>query len=279
MRKETHSQSVEMKTKTLLKFLIVICLTLTVFGCNLGSSPTQTPTENATVQDPGAITATPAVATASAPTPTSTTSAPVDAELSEAEILQIVQSSLSAFPWRLNQSVVVKTTGQTSTTLTEAQSSTRGYNKSVQPLGAETFSIETIMIDPLIWVKMTGSPSETYGLVDGQWVQVPGDSPLMQLVDMGTIDPARIAANFATDFRSMPTDGGTNELVFRFVGSETLSNGVVTNIYESKGAAYTYRWWIGADGWFHKTTVDLTEATRTILIEYDAGINIQPPIP
>jgi hypothetical protein len=49
---------------------------------------------------------------------------------------------------------MVKATGQTSTSLTEAQSSARGYNQSVQTLGAETITIETILIDPTDFASM-----------------------------------------------------------------------------------------------------------------------------
>jgi hypothetical protein len=62
------------------------------------------------------------------------------------------------------------------------------------------------------------------------------------------------------------------------VGNESL-NGTPTNIYEAKGETFTYRWWIGADGRFYKSTVDIPEATRTLIMEYDPNINIQPPVP
>ncbi|HEV8717303.1 MAG TPA: hypothetical protein VGX03_31345 [Candidatus Binatia bacterium] len=254
---------------------VVACLTLTILACSLGSPA---PTGGATAQGPEAgrddLTPTAPVVQ----NPTSTTDAPLDDELSESDILQIVRASLAAYPWRLDQSVVVKGTGQTSTTLTEAQSSTRGYNQSVENLGTETITIESIIIDSLVYVKMTGSPSATYGLVDGQWTELPPGSPLLQLVDTGAIDPARVADFFATDFASLRGDGNPNELLFMLAGSETL-NGVATNIYESEGATFTYRWWIGADQRFYKTTVDLPEATRTIVMDYDPGITVQPPIP
>jgi hypothetical protein len=148
----------------------------------------------------------------------------------------------------------------------------------VQTVGTETIIIESILIDSMLYLKITGSPAETYGLIDGQWAQVPPDSPLAQLADTSAVDPAKIAEIFATDFASMRGESGADEMLFEVVGSEEV-NGIPATVYESKGEAFTYRWWIGADGRFYKTTVDLPEATRTILIEYDPGINIQPPIP
>ena len=261
-----------MKTVPRASFLVLVCLALTICGCSPGS-PTQAPVVNTPTQDLVTASAAPVLQD-----PTSTTSAPVDEDLSEAEILEIVRYSLAAFPWRLEQSLLSKGTGQTTTTLTEAQSSRRGYNQSVQTLGSETITVESMLIDSTVYLKITGSPAETYGLVDGQWTDVPPDSSLAQLVDRGAIDPARVAETFAADFASMPVEGGSDGLLFKIVGSETVS-GVTTNIYEASGANFSYRWWIGADGRFYKTAVEIPEATRTILIEYDPGINIQPPNP
>lgn len=94
-------------------------------GDNPGS-PAQDPTVNAPTQVEGAATPAPVVQD-----PTGTTGVPVEADLS-----------------------MVKATGQTSTSLTEAQSSARGYNQSVQTLGAETITIETILIDPTDFASM-----------------------------------------------------------------------------------------------------------------------------
>jgi hypothetical protein len=248
----------------------MICLPWTIFACSPGV-PAQDPTVDAPAREPGTATAAPVMETP-------TTIAPADSDLSEAEILQIVRTSLAAFPWRMDQSVLVKESGQTITTLTEAQSSTRGYNRSMETLGGEAITTESILIDSQVYLKMTGSPAETYGLVSGQWTEVPPDSPLSQFVDRGAIDPARVAEIFAADFASMPKESGAGELLFTAAGSEEV-DGVPTTVYEAKGAGFTYRWWIGADQRFYKTTVDLPQATRTILMDYDPGIDIQPPIP
>ena len=266
-----------MKIGSRIAFFVVVWLALTIFACN-PSSLTQDPTVNTPGQAPVTVTVAPVF-----PSPTSTTGAPVndtpvDSDLSEEEVLQIVRSSLAAFPWRLEQSVLVKATGQTITSLTEIQSSTRGYNRSDQTMSTETITIESILVDQILYVKMTGSPAETYGLVDGQWAEVPPDSPLTQFVDMSALDPAKVAEIFATDFASISGESGMDEMVFELVGSEDV-NGVPTNIYESKGETFTYRWWIGADQRFYKTTVERPEATRTILVEYDPSIDIQPPSP
>ena len=261
-----------MKTGSRVNLFVVLCLTLTIFACS-PSSPAQNPTANAPAQNPGAVTDAPVVQN-----PTNTAGAPADTELNESEMLEIVRSSLAAFPWRLDQSVLVKETGLTITSRTEAQSSTRGYNQSVQTLGTETITIESIVVDSMLYLKITGSPADTYGLVDGQWAEVPPDSPLAQLADTGAIDPAKIAEIFATDFAAISGESGSDEMLFEVVGSEEL-NGIPTTIYESKGETFTYRWWIGADQRFYKTTVDQSAATRTILVEYDPSINIQPPIP
>lgn len=234
-----------MQTGSRMAFFIVVCFVLTMSACSPASP----------AQDPVGETAS-------------------DGELSEAQVLEIVRSSLAAYPWRLEQSVLVKDTGQTITSLTEAQSSTRGYNRSVQSVGADTITLETILIDSVVYLKMSGSPAETYGLVDGQWAEVPPDSPLSQFIDRGAIDPARIAEIFATDFKSV--SGG--EKRFTAAGSEEL-DGVATTIYESSGETFTYRWWIGSDRRFYKTTVDIPQAERTIVMEYDPDIVIEPPVP
>jgi hypothetical protein len=240
-----------------MNFFIVVCLAWTMFACS-PNSPTQNPAVNVPAQDPGA--------------------APLDSNLSESEILQIVRSSLAVYPWRLDQNVLVKETGQTLTSLTEVQSSTRGYTRSVQTLGVETVTIESILMDELVYLKMSGSPAETYGLPDGLWLELPPDSPLAQLVDRSALEPAGIVETFVADFAAVSGESGVEEMLFTLVGSETV-NGIPTNIYEAKGATFTYRWWIGADQRFYKTTLDKPEATRTILVEYDPGINIQAPIP
>jgi len=259
-----------MKTRSGLPFFVVVCLALTMFACSPGS-PAPTPTGHVPARDPGAATAAPAIQD-----PTST--APVDRELSEAEILDIVRSSLAVYPWRLDQSILVKGTGQTSTSLTEVQSSTRGYNQSVQTVGTETVTIESIMIDTNLYWKITGSLAETYGLVSGQWTELPPDSPLTQFFDRSALDPASIAEIFVTDFAAVSGESGVEAMLFQVVGSEAV-NGTPTTIYEAKAGTFTYRWWIGADRRFYKTTLERPEATRTIVVEYDPGIDIQPPIP
>lgn len=249
-------------------FCVLVCLTLASFACSPGSS-TQGPAASATVQDTVAVT--------DMPIP-GTSGAPVVSELNQEEILNIVRASLAAFPWRLEQNVLVKQTGQTQTSLTVVQSSTRGYNQSLQTLGSETITIESILIDSLLYLKISGSPAETYGLVDAQWTEIPPDSPLARLADTSAIDPAKIAEIFAADFAAMSGQSRGEALLFALVGSEDVS-GIFTNIYESSGAIFTYRWWIDRDGRFHKTLVDIPQATRTILMEYDPSISIQPPIP
>jgi hypothetical protein len=202
---------------------------------------------------------------------------PVSA-LSQEKILMIVRSSLAAFPWRLQQNVLVKQTGQTQTSLTEVQSSTRGYNRSVQTVASEPITIESILIDSLLYLRITGSPAETYGLVDGQWTEIPPGSPLAQLADTSAVDPAKIADIFAADFAAVSGQSGGAPLVFEPVDSEELG-GITTTVYESKSETFTYRWWIGADGRFYKTMVDIPTATRTIVMQYDPSIVIQLPGP
>jgi hypothetical protein len=178
----------------------------------------------------------------------------------------------------MEQSVLVKEPGQTIESLTEAQSSTRGYNRSEQSLGAETIVLESILVDSQVYLKISGSPAATYGLVDGQWSEVLPDSPLMQFVDTGAIDPARLAEIFARDFETVSDESGLDELVFQAAGSQDV-NGVPTTVYEAAGPTFSYRWWIGADGRFYKSTVDVPVAERTIVVEYDPGITVQPPVP
>lgn len=262
-----------MKKPSPVRLAVMVWLLLTVSACSAGTA-TQQPTVAVPTQESAVPTETPVLSN-----PTDTVSAPPTNELSEADVLGIVRSSLASYPWRLTQTVLVKESGQTTGSLTEAQSGTRGYNQSVQSVGSETITIETILVDSTVYLRITGSGvAESYGLVDGQWTEIPADSPLSQLVDRSAIDPARIAEIFATDFASMPKEAGAGELLFTRVGSEDV-NGVATDIYEAKGATFTYRWWIGSDGRFHKTTVDLPQATRTMLMEYDPGITVQSPIP
>lgn len=259
-----------MKTGTIVG--VVVWLTLTLCACGPSSS-TQSPEIVPTVRD--------SVAAIDMPVPElliATPSSMLARELSQEEILNLVRSSLAAFPWRLQQDVVVKQTGQTQTSLTEVQSSRRGYNRSVQTVGSETVTIESILIDSMLYLRITGSLAETYGLVAGQWAEIPPGSPLAQLADTSAVDPAKIAEIFAADFAVVSTQSGGAPLVFEPVDSEELG-GIVTTVYEAKSETFTYRWWIGADGRFYKTVVDIPTATRTIIMQYDSSIVIQPPSP
>lgn len=264
-----------MKISSRIALILMACLVWTLGACGAGpsteDSPGLNPTETLPAQDAVTVTAAPTIEV-----PTST--AAMDDTLTEEQILDIVRSSLSAYPWRLEQTVTSKSSQQTTTSLTEAQSSTRGYNRSDQTLGSETITIESILIDQMLYLKITGSPAETYGLVSGEWAEVPPGSPLSQLSDTSAIDPAKIAEIFATDFASISGQNGIDEMVFTAVGNEDV-DGVAATIYESKGAAFTYRWWVGGDGRFYKSTVDIPEATRTLLMEYDPDITVQAPVP
>lgn len=251
-----------MQTGSRLAFFVLVCISLAASACSPGSG----------AQGLGGVTASPVSEDTTNPT------GPPAAALSEAEILEIVRASLAAFPWRMEQSVLVKEPGQTIESLTEAQSSTRGYNRSEQSLGAETITLESILVDSQVYLKISGSPAATYGLVDGQWTEVLPDSPLLQFVDTGAIDPARLAEIFARDFRAVSGESGGNELTFEAAGMEEV-NGTPTTVYEASGPTFSYRWWIGADGRFYKSTMDIPLAERTILVEYDPGITVQPPVP
>jgi hypothetical protein len=261
-----------MNTRTWMTLPLAACLALTILACNLGSPGFDTLPSGAT-QPPAPA------ATASAQDPATATAALGDEELSEGEVVEILRTSLAAFPWRITQSVTVKETGQTSTSLMEAQSGTRGYARSQETAGGVPFTVESIVYDSTVYVKMTGAGmAESYGLVEGQWSVVAPDSVLMPQLAQGSGDPGAMADTMITEFAALKGEAGVEELVFELVGSEKV-NGVATNIYEATGPTMTYRIWIGADGRFHKSTLDIAAATRTIVIEYDPGINIEPPIP
>lgn len=263
----------EVKTRLWTTIAIMVCLTLTVSACGPEDVATDNPELRPGEQD--TVAATEALVPEF---PTATSNAFIANELRQDDILNLVRASLSAFPWRLQQNVLVKQTGQAQTSLTEVQSSTRGYNRSVQTVGSEPITIESILIDSPLYLRITGSPAESYGLVAGQWTEIPPGSPLAQLADTSAVDPARIAEIFAADFATVSGQGGVDELRFELVGSEDM-DGTATNIYEAKGTSFTYRWWIGTDGRFYKTVVDIPTATRTIVMEYDSSISIQPPSP
>ena len=254
---------------------VLVCLTLAISACNLGSSAQTPAAASPAVQEPGAATVTPVTLD-----PTSTPSAPADQELSESEIAQIIRSSLAAYPWRLTQTVLLKESGQTSTSIMEAQSGVRGYTRSEETMGGAPFTVESMRIDSAVYVKMTGAGmAEQYGLVEGQWAEVLPDSLLLLRLAEGAREPGQMAETFITEFAEIRGHIGANdELLFTLVGSEEV-NAVSTNIYEITAAGFIDRWWIGADGRFYKSTVDYPEATRTITIEYDPGITVQPPTP
>lgn len=265
-----------MKTGSKLAFFVVLCIPLMMFACSDASPTAVSP--NSTTQNPIVDTSDPSTSAVVPVLPTPTATVAAASQLSESQMLEIVRSSLAEYPWRMEQSVLVAATGQTITSLTEVQSSTRGYNRSDQPLGSETVTIESILIDQSLYLKITGSPAETYGLVSGQWMEITADSPLAQLVDTSAVDPAKIAEIFATDFAAISGESGVDEMLFQAAGSEDV-NGIPTTIYEAKGETFTYRWWIGDDGRFYKSTVERAEATRTIVIEYDPTINVEAPSP
>jgi hypothetical protein len=211
--------------------------------------------------------------TPGAPAPTST---PAE-ELTEAQVLHSVRSSLADFPWRITQRVVPAGAGQPATSVTEAQSGTRAHNLSMQYLGTELVTMESILIDSTLYLKMIGGPAQAYGLPEGQWTEVQPGSLLARLVDPGPLEPERLAEIFCSHFASLSGDGGS-ELLFTVVGAETV-NGLPTTIYEAAGATVTDRWWVGADGRFYKSILDMPGVERTILVEYDLDFDIRPPIP
>jgi hypothetical protein len=167
--------------------------------------------------------------------------------------------------------------------LVEAQLSTRVHTQSVQTIESATITIDAILIDSTLYMKGTGGPPEyyqQYGAVEGQWSQVPPDSPLADYAELARLaaDPEKLIGTFASEFADVFKASDPNQKLFKFIEAETL-NGASTNVYEYQAGTIVYRWWVGAaDQRIYKMTSDGL-STTTILVEYDPTINIQPPIP
>jgi hypothetical protein len=229
----------------------------------------------------------PAPSDSAPPTPAATENQSGNAapagDLSAAEMLQIERASFAAYPWRMDETILIKDTQQTISGLVEAQSSTRVHTQSVQTIASDQITIDAILIDPDLYMKGTGGPPvyyQQFGATEGQWMKVPPGSPLAEFANLARLaaDPEKLIETLATGFASVFQQSDPNQKLFKMVGSESV-NGVATNIYEYQGPTATYRWWIGtADQRIYKMTSDAANNTTTITVQYDPGIDIQPPV-
>ena len=245
-------------------------------------APSLAPT---TVAATVAPTAAAAPTLAPSPTPATASNAQLGGDLSVAEMGQMFRDSVTAYPWRWRESVTSKATQKSADSLIEAQSSTRAHTISQQPVGSNMVVLESILITPTLYMKVTGATPDVlaqFGAGDGQWVKVPPDSPLQAFAQTVYLaaNPVELLASMGVLDALKQAD--PNARPYKSVGMETV-NGVRTTVYEVvKGtgdAAATSRISVGADRRIYKMNGDNARGTLTITVEYDPSMNIQPPMP
>src|SRR5438067_11213599 len=164
-----------------LRFFVSVILCLNLIGCDSGASTTSTiaPTL-APAASPVALTpSAPSVAATSVPTvlppptpvpatpaaartatlPPTTAPAPA-ADQTATEMRAIAQASFDAYPWRLNQSALLKSSNYTITTLVEATGRGRFHAVQNSPLGNVVTTIDLVLITPTLYAKVTNYPPD-----------------------------------------------------------------------------------------------------------------------
>lgn len=260
---------------------------LTILAIVLGAC-SQTAPANPTAAPPPIIVQPTIASPTVAPLPTSApvaapTQAHVDvvpsSDLSDNEMLKIFTSSFAAYPWRMKQTVLTKSSNTTITGLVEAQSKTQAHTLAVQPIGATVATIETIVISPTIYAKVTGIPSaqlKAFGVTEGQWTKtIPADfRAVVADLALSAADPVQLLKNIGF----MELTAKAEQKGYKLVGTETV-NGIATNIYEIKLGTVTYRTSVGPAGRIYKMQTDSATRTATTIVEYDPSIKIIAPIP
>jgi hypothetical protein len=195
----------------------------------------------------------------------------------------IAQASLNAYPWRMNQSGLLKTTGFTVTSLVEAAGRERVHVLQNSPNGNVMATVDVILITPTLYVKPTNAPPDILraaGLTNGQWGKLPPGSAYLSYRQS-----ALNAAN-AIDFVGIPDTGDQNLKIFRVVGTEQVS-GKAASIYEYQSgdlsvptSITTNRTSIGIqDKRIYKAVSDNASQMISSMVEYVPGLKVEPPLP
>ena len=273
---------------------VVLCLDLVGCGSGAATSSTVAPTAPPaastiahTASAPTtALTTIPGALPSPLPVPTTAraTSAPAPAgDLSAAEMRAIVQASFGAYPWRMNQSALAKSSAYTITNLIEAAGPERVRVLQSSPSGNVLMTVDVILITPTVYAKPTNQPPallQLAGLTNGQWGKVaPGNA-------YGDFSAEALRAASANDVVSIPDTGDQNQKIFKLVGTEELG-GKTATIYEYKfgdpsgsSGTTTTRTSIGIqDKRIYKAVSEDAFQMISTIVEYVPSLKVEPPIP
>jgi len=279
-----------------LRFFVSVMLCLNLAGCGSGASTTSTsaptiaPPASPSALTPSAPTVAPTTVPAALPSATPVpptlppTTTPAQAgDLSAAEMRAIAQASFDAYPWRMNQSALLKSSSYTLTTLTEAAGRERVRILQNSPNGNVSVTGDFILITPTLYVKLTNAPPEELrasGLTNGQWGKVPPGNAYTSYMYSALYQANPIS------FVNIPDTGDQNLKIYRVVGTEQVS-GKAATIYEYKtgdpadpASGTTNRISIGIqDKRIYKVVSDDTSQMVSSIVEYVPGLKVEPPIP
>jgi hypothetical protein len=203
--------------------------------------------------------------------------------MSAAEMRAIAQASFDAYPWRMKQSALAKSSAYTITNLVEAAGRVRVRVLQSSPNGNVIMSADIILITPTLYVKLTNAPPQELqaaGLTDGQWAKLAPGSAYTSL-----LYSVRNAADVIS-FIGIPDTVDQNLKIFRVVGTEQVSGRAAT-VYEyntgdpsNPASGTTYRTSMGIqDRRIYKMVSDSTSQTISTTVEYDPGLKVEPPLP
>lgn len=260
------------------RIFVLTIFAIALAACNQAAPANPTVAPEPTTALPPTVVPLP---TAAPITPTSAASVLPSGDLSDNEMTKIFTSSFSAYPWRMRQTVLTKSINVTITGLVEAQSKTQAHTIANQPIGATTATIETVVISPTIYAKVTGIPSaqlKAFGVTEGQWTKtIPPDfKAVVYDLAVSAADPTQLLKNLG--FQELMAKANADQKGYKLVGTEQV-NGIATNVYEIKLGTVTYRTSVGRDGRIYKMQSDSPTRTATTIVEYDPSIRITAPIP
>lgn len=265
---------------TLNRIFILTIFVIALAACSQAAPANPTIAPQPTIAPPTIAPVQPTAAPTAAPTKGQSSVLPAG-DLSDAEMATIFRASFAAYPWRMKQTVLTKSSNVTITGLVEAQSKTQVHTLAVQPIGPTTATIETIVISPTIYAKVTGIPTaqlKQFGVTEGQWTKTipPEFRAVVADLAFSAADPVQLLKSIG--FQEMMSQADPNRKGYKIVSAEQV-NGIATNNYEIKLGTVTYRTSVGSDGRIHKMVSDSPQRTATTIVEYDPSIKITAPIP
>jgi hypothetical protein len=288
------------------RILFFVIAALAIAACTVTVVP-ETPTPIAAVPPTpvtGEATATPSVgppqATATLPPPsatmvstvqptaalTVTVSAPAGANLTNAEMATILHDSFAAFPWLLSFNVTSASATELISGTIEAQSDVRVETVIAQMVDTSRVTIDTIVISPTLYVKVSGLAAgllQPLGLTPDQWAKITASQDTLSLtsIALAVADPAQLLANIG--YGNLLNQANPSGKPFVFIGTERIE-GVLTNVYElqiTSGSTTTIiHVAVGVDdGRLYQLQSEGPQQIVITTMQYNASFTVQPPIP